>query len=131
MNLERIERGWAGHFCCGKDCQWRRNTLVIDKDTGKGIVISSVGQLLNYFDKRQYIEIGARRYYETMVFVAKEKGGYIEADVGKQIFSPDGMQWYVSEYPKGKTDLKAEKIHEGHVDYVIKNFEKLINEKEN
>lgn len=129
MNLKRIERGWAGHFCCGIRCQWHRNTLVLDEETGKGIVVSSVGQLPDDLNKGKYIEIGAYRYYETMMFVAEERDGYMEANVRKTIYSPDGMAWCVNDYPEEKTDLQAEKIHENHVEYVMKEFARLVETK--
>lgn len=129
MNLKRIERGWAGHFCCGTQCQWHRNTLVLDEETGKGIVVSSVGQLPDYRNKDKYIEIGLRRFYETMMFVAEEMDGYMEANVRKTIYSPEGMAWCVNDYPDGKTDMQAEKIHENHVEYVMKEFARLVETK--
>lgn len=129
MKLKRIERGWAGHFCCGIHCQWHRNTLVLDEETGNGIVVSSVGQLPDDLDKGKYIEIGLRRYYETMMFVAEERNGYMEANVLKTIYPPDGMVWCVNDYPKEKTDLQAEKIHENHVEYVMKEFARLVETK--
>jgi len=124
MNLKRIERGWSGHFICAIKCQWHRNTLVIDEESNKAIVISSVGQMPNPMNEGKYSEIGAGRYYETMIFKAVFDGDYWEADVKNQIFTEN--DWMVSDYPKGTVDLKAEQIHESNVEFVIANFEKLI-----
>jgi hypothetical protein len=78
--MKRIERGWAGHFCMGVECNWRRNTLIED-DKGRYIVVSSVGAL-PVIDKKGYRtkfqEIGFKRYYETMIFVGHEDGIFIE-----------------------------------------------------
>lgn len=126
MGIKRTERGWAGHFICGVDCNWRRNTLVEDK-RGRGIVISSVGALPirdRNGNRIDFAPIGIGRYYETMVFVAKREGLFIEADVSKQR-SANNLKWYVSEEPNGKTDLEAEEIHEKHVEYVMENFDKV------
>lgn len=124
--MERIERGWAGHFICGVDCNWRRNTLVKD-DNGRGIVISSVGALPIRDRKGFRIEwqkIGLNRYYETMMFIAKQDGIFTEADVTQQRYVA-GLPWCVAQQPNGKTDLEAEEIHEKHVKYVMENFDKV------
>ena len=124
--MKRIERGWAGHFICGVDCNWRRNTLVED-EKGRGIVVSSVGALPGCDRtgiRREWKEIGLNRYYETMMFIAKQDGIFIEADVTQQRYV-EGMQWCVSQKPNGKTDLEAEEIHEKHVKYVMENFDKV------
>lgn len=126
MDIKRTERGWAGHFICGVDCNWRRNTLVEDEN-GRGIVISSVGALPKCDEKgfrKEWLEIGYNRYYETMMFIAKQDGIFIEGDVSQQRYVA-GMPWCVSEKPNGKTDLEAEEIHENHVKYVMENFEKV------
>lgn len=124
MKIKRTERGWAGHFCCGIKCQWHRNTLIEDEETGRGFVISSVGQMPDELNPKRYAEIGAFRYYETMVFVAKPSFPYIEADVTRQVFL-EGIPWSVKEYPKGNVDLLAEDVHEKNVNYVIAKFDEL------
>lgn len=103
--MKRIERGWAGHFCMGVECIWRRNTLIEDK--GRYIVVSSVGALPvrdKNGNRTKFREIGFKRYYETMIFVGHEDGILIEADVTKQRYI-EGMDWCVSREPDGKTDL--------------------------
>lgn len=126
MEIKRTERGWAGHFICGVDCNWRRNTLVEDEN-GRGIVISSVGALPK-LDRNgiriEWQEIGLNRYYETMIFIAKQYGIFTEADV-TQKRCVAGLPWCVSQKPNGKTDLEAEEIHEKHVKYVMENFDKV------
>ena len=126
MEIKRTERGWAGHFVCGPRCNWHRNTLVQD-EKGRYIVISSIGALPildSNGDRIGFAPIGVCRYYETMVFVAKREGLFIEADVGQQR-SVGNLKWYVNKEPNGRTDLEAEEIHENHVKYVIENFDKV------
>ena len=66
--VKRTERGWAGHFICAENCQFRRNTLLEYGD--RKWVISTVGRLLttDYKTKKlKFDTIGAgNRYYETM-----------------------------------------------------------------
>ena len=76
------ERGWAGHFILADRCLFRRNTLLEYK--GKKWVVSTVGAYRNCENKMD--SIGYRRWYETMAFEAKERFGFIEADVKKEIF---------------------------------------------
>ena len=129
--MKRIERGWAGHFCMGVECNWRRNTLIED-DKGRYIVVSSVGAL-PVRDKEGYRtkfqEIGFKRYYETMIFVGHEDGIFIEADVKKQRYIK-GMDWCVSREPDGKTDLEAEEIHEKNVQYVMEHFDEVYTDED-
>ena len=85
--VKRTERGWAGHFICGNDCRFRRNTLLEYGD--KRVVVSTVGNLLyiNPITKKGEITtIGLNRYYETMAFEATfENDFYWEADIGNAI----------------------------------------------
>jgi len=87
MNLvKRTERGWAGHFCCAHDCQFRRNTLIEFGDIK--IVVSTVGLLRDTTNRRKhtFLEIGCNRYYETMAFHSDPKDHrYHDADVSRQI----------------------------------------------
>ena len=77
-----IERGWAGHFMLIDRCLFRRNTLLEYKD--RKWVVSTAGV---YRNREDIIDsIGHRRWYETRAFEAKEEGGYIEADIEKEIF---------------------------------------------
>lgn len=76
------ERGWAGHFILADRCLFRRNTLLEYK--GKKWVVSTVGAYRICENKMD--SIGYRRWYETMAFEAKERFGFIEADVKKEIF---------------------------------------------
>lgn len=129
--MKRIERGWAGHFCCGPDCQWHRNTL-IKNDDGRMIVVSSVGCLvkrIHYGKHEGFDEIGLNRWYETMAFVAKVDGDYIEADIHQQIYTYDG-QWQIDREPDGKTDLEAEKMHEDFVAFVMEHFDECYKDGE-
>lgn len=124
--IKRTERGWAGHFILGVNCNWRRNTLLEDTD-GRGIVVSSVGALPvldKHGNRIGWNPIGHCRWYETMIFVAYKDGIFIEADVTKQRFI-ENLKWSVNREPDGKTDLEAESIHEKTVDYVIEHFDEV------
>ena len=78
--VKRTERGWGGHFIMADRCLFRRNTLLEYAD--RRFVVSTVGAC--YVDGKLE-EIGHERYYETMAFEAKLRGGYIEADVTSPI----------------------------------------------
>lgn len=99
-------RGWAGHFICSKDCQFRLNTLLEYKDIK--IVVSTVGMMLSHcpkgseFYKGQYDTVGLDRYYETMAFHAKSeelkyKSGkkqlFYDVDVSRQISFDSDWCW--------------------------------------
>lgn len=76
--VTRTERGWPGHFICSNRCFYRRNTLLQTSITN--LIVSSVGNL-HEINKSEPQPIGHNRFYETMVFVAKQIGPYLEADV--------------------------------------------------
>lgn len=80
MEIKRTERGWCAHFIGGRECLFRRNTLLECEDVQ--IVVSTVGCYIPY-DRVE--AIGHERWYETMAFIAEEKDGYIDADVTKEI----------------------------------------------
>lgn len=90
MKVNRIERGWAGHFICSDSCLFRRNTLLQSKI--EEVVISTVGVMKSpwkkgdQFYKGAYEEIGYNRYYETMAFIAKSLDTrYHDMDVTRQV----------------------------------------------
>lgn len=77
--IEITERGWAGHFCESHRCLFTRNTLI---ECGtKRVVVSTVGAYLD----GQIKKIGAKHYYETLVFEAKWEEPYWEANTLKPI----------------------------------------------
>ena len=101
--VNRVERGWGGHFCCARYCLFRRNTL-LEKD-GVYIVVSSVGSMVIY-GKLETVGLG--RYYETMAFFSDESDTrYHDIDVSKQI-SFDS-EWAIAEQD---ADDKANDMHE-------------------
>lgn len=82
MEIETIERGWAGHYCCADMCLFRRNTLVAWN--GISIVVSTVGDYRTSKGKRE--SIGLCRDYETMAFWSlKDVDGYIDSDINRQV----------------------------------------------
>jgi len=75
----RTERGWAGHFICSSECQFRRNTLLTYRN--KRIVVSTVGMLVI---NNKIETVGSGRYFETMAFYAnKNDNRFFDADVSK------------------------------------------------
>lgn len=130
--VKRTERGWVGHFICGYRCLFRRNTL-LELD-GKAIIISTVGNMLkDISDPSKGIdEVGLNRYFETMVFEAKKKGEYIDADVEKPIeFS---SKWCIGkeEWLQDGVDNRANEMHEAVVAEIVDKLEngRLVEEKE-
>lgn len=124
------ERGWVGHFICGNQCLFRRNTLVTCANLKW--VVSTVGNLPCPIDmpelnvkKGQPQTIGAHRWYETMVFESLYDE-YDDADVSKQIeIESDwgiwGETWEEVEKKYGKdVDNVANKMHETVVEEVKK-----------
>ena len=80
-------------------------------------------------DRKGWDSIGASRWYETMAFVAKVDGDFIEADVHKSIYTYGG-QWQIDREPDGKTDLEAEKMHEDFVAFVMEHFDECYKDGE-
>ncbi len=117
--VKRTERGWGGHFICADKCLFRRNTLLEYAD--KKWIVSTVG---NYCPVLRAQSIGASRWYETMVFEAQLCGGYIDADVSREI-SPHqdwgiwGESWeeVLANYPC--PDNAANEMHERIVEEMI------------
>lgn len=109
LEVKRIERGWAGHYCCAQRCLFRRNTLLEYGNTK--VVVSSVGAM--YLDGK-LTEIGGGRHYETMAFYVDETSGeYKDADVSREIYfdSKGAMKWHKDGYP----DNEANEMHEAVV----------------
>lgn len=86
--VKRTERGWIGHFFCGRGhyisvdkLRFRRNTLL---ECGEDkIVVSTIG---DYVISGATETIGySRTYYETKAFVAYKDGKYIQADMSYEL----------------------------------------------
>ena len=107
------ERGWAGHFCCARQCLFRRNTLV--RKDGVGVVVSTVG---NYrtLGKNGFEMIGCDRYYETLVFKANMSDVYFDADIAEQVNF--NSPWAISDV-NGDVDNRANAMHETVVKEIV------------
>ena len=105
MEVKRTERGWAGHFCCSYRCEYHRNTLL--EYNGLKVVVSTVGRLRKDMVSNTYEDLGYKRYFETMAFIAKEDDKYNDADVEREI-SFDA-KWSL---PSPYMELEAEAMHE-------------------
>jgi hypothetical protein len=110
MKVTVTERGWAGHFCAGHNCRFRRNTLI--QSERDAVVVSTVGQ---YVPSRaaEPQEIGCERYYETMAFGATKQGEYMDADVRdeRSFESP----WAIDHWKGEGVDNEANAMHEAVV----------------
>ena len=105
MEVKRTERGWAGHFCCSYRCEYHRNTLL--EYNGMKVVVSTVGRLRKDMFSDTYEDLGYKRYFETMAFMAKEDDKYNDADVEREI-SFDA-KWSL---PSPDMELEADAMHE-------------------
>lgn len=104
--VQRIERGWAGHFIAAGNCRFRRNTLLCFDDIK--IVVSTVGA---YHLNNEFQTVGWKRYFETMAFHSDlTDTRYYDIDVTKPInFDSD---WSIDEID---ADDKANDMHEAVV----------------
>ena len=116
MEVKRTERGWAGHFCLSYKCEYHRNTLL--EYNGVKVVVSTVGRLRKDWINNTYEELGHRRYFETMAFIAKENDKYNDADVTRQV-SCDA-KWCL---PSPYMELEADTMHE---DVVMELSKRLV-----
>ena len=105
MEVKRTERGWAGHFCCSYRCEYHRNTLL--EYNGMKVVVSTVGRLRKDMISGTYEDLGYKRYFETMAFMADEDDKYNDADVEREI-SFDA-KWSL---PSPDMELEADAMHE-------------------
>jgi len=116
--IRRTERGWAGHFICADRCRFRRNTLL--EDNKYKIIVSTVGNMTSMNEKTTDT-VGLDRYYETMVFIGKDDGVYIDIDVSKRV--PFDSEWRINEYKSEGIDNKANDMHEKVVDEITRQME--------
>lgn len=128
VEVSTKERGWAGHFICGDKCLFRRNTLVTCGNIKW--IVSTVGALRYPIDMPelnikagQMQQIGANRWYETMVFESTYDV-YDDANTEKQInFDHDwgiwGDTWKEVEQKYGKDiDNVANNMHDEIVEEI-------------
>lgn len=115
MYIQTKERGWAGHFNCAYDCLYHRNTSVTNGLVT--IIISTVG---NYYPNKSKLidDLGGGRIYETMVFLAKEENGYIEADVQNEIANNVGQWCLTRDELRYDCDNQADEMHDRIVNVV-------------
>ena len=116
MEVKRTERGWAGHFCCSYRCEYHRNTLL--EYNGMKVVVSTVGRLRKDMFSDTYEDLGYKRYFETMAFMAKEDDKYNDADVEREI--QFDAKWCL---PSPDMELEADAMHE---DVVMELSKRLV-----
>ena len=116
MEVKRTKRGWAGHFCCSYRCEYHRNTLL--EYNGMKVVVSTVGRLRKDMFSDTYEDLGYKRYFETMAFMAKEDDKYNDADVEREI--QFDAKWSL---PSPDMELEADAMHE---DVVMELSKRLV-----
>ena len=128
VEVSTQERGWIGHYICGDKCLFRRNTLVTCGNIKW--VVSTVGAMQYSTDMPelnikagQMQQIGAGRWYETMVFESLYDD-YDDADVLTQIdvehdWGIWGDTWKEVEQKYGKDiDNVANNMHDEIVEEI-------------
>jgi len=104
--VTRTERGYAGHFIGCAKCSFRRNTLL---ELGEvRVVVSTVGSYCAG-ENGEPCEIGADRYYETMLFRARLEKPYWEQEGGSNI--PFYSPWSLN-HCEWESDFAADLMHE-------------------
>lgn len=116
MEVKRTERGWAGHFCCSYRCEYHRNTLL--EYNGMKVVVSTVGRLRKDMISGTYEDLGYKRYFETMAFMADKDDKYNDADVEREI--QFDAKWSL---PSPDMELEADAMHE---DVVMELSKRLV-----
>jgi len=95
-----IWHGLAGHFICSPDCRYRQCTEI-----GK-YLISTVGEYRPDYKKGELIEIGANRFYETMVFEIDYYCDTKKCGCGHPMIVPSEL-----DFLSAKTKKEADKNH--------------------
>lgn len=92
--VKRTERGWRGHFVGSHQCLFSRNTLIETEETK--YIVSTIGAYYPEGLEKGCSPLGGgSRYYETMIFEAKQNENYWDVDIEKQFVIPDGCNWYI------------------------------------
>jgi len=112
--IKITERGWVGHFICGHECRFRRNTLI--EYGSERIIVSSVG---NLYSNGKLTTVGYDRYSETMAFKAKKDGIYWEIDVTNQVnFDSEWSSNIIDD------DTKLDEMHQNVVTEICDKLQK-------
>lgn len=106
--VNRTERGWAGHFCGSHRCLFRLNTLL--EYSGQNVVVSTVGRWLPNYNDTEFTTIGLKRHFETMAFMARDNDKFDDADVRKPVSFSSNWQ-----LPEPDMELEANEMHENVV----------------
>jgi hypothetical protein len=114
VNVTRTERGWPGHFIGGRECLFRRNTLLECGD--RRVVVSTVGNYRPLSTPGKITEIGLKRYYETMAFEATFDEPYWETDAECAV--PFDSPWMI-DHCRREADAEANAMHEAVVAELI------------
>ena len=71
------------------------------------VVVSTVGKLRKERTRKQYVEVGHGRYFETRAFIANENDKYNDADTTKEVVFNE--KW---DLPSPDMELEADAMHE-------------------
>ena len=82
------------------------------------VVVSTVGRLRKDMVSGTYEDLGYKRYFETMAFMAKEDDKYNDADV-ERVIQFDAKGWL----PSRDMELEADGMHE---DVVMELSKRLV-----
>lgn len=126
VEIEVVERGWAGHFCLSDRCLFRRNTLI---SKGKDrLIVSTVGNCIERALSTNMIALtGAtipknEAVYETKCFIAENRHGYIDSNVTQEIYLED-TKVYIYRWEEQKAPLNidnlANNMHENFVTKIV------------
>jgi len=115
--IQKEERGWAGHYICADRCLFRRNTRLFNDKIS--IIVSSVGLMKDFEDETKFQQIGLN----TMVFHSilrtnSDDKRYHDADVKRGEISFESP-WMISEI---NADDRMNKQH----DVVVLEIEERI-----
>ena len=105
MSVNSTQTRSARHLCCSYRCEYHRNTLL--EYNGMKVVVSTVGRLRKDMISGTYEDLGYKRYFETMAFMADGDSKYNDADVEREI--QFDAKWSL---PSPGMELEADAMHE-------------------
>lgn len=104
--VNRTERGWAGHYILADRCSFRRNTLLEYKD--QKVVVSTVGRM-NHVLGIGIVPISHDRHFETRAFMSCGNK-WDDIDSSKPVFLKSECN-----LPEPDMELEANEMHENVV----------------